>query len=155
VDQLELLPRAAEAVATLNRAGWEAVVVTNQALVGRGLLSLADLEHIHARLRSLLAEAGGTIRAIYVCPHTPHDDCDCRKPRPGLIMRAAADLRLALAQTFFVGDDLRDVEAARRAGCRPVLVRTGKGGSVAPPAATPTFADVAAFVTWLTTEASS
>lgn len=148
-DDLEPIEGSAEAVAWLNRAGFEVAVVTNQACVGRGELAPEELERIHLRLLETVAAAGGCIRAIHVCPHTDDDACDCRKPRPGLLRHAAAEHGLDLATTWFVGDDLRDVEAARAAGCRPALVRTGKGARVGPVEGVPVFDDLAAFAAWL------
>ena len=102
------------------------IVITNQACVGRGDLSLAGLARIHDRLREEVAAVGGIITDILVCPHTDTDGCGCRKPQPGLIFEAAEKYEIDLPGTWFVGDAIRDVEAALAAGCRPALVHSGK-----------------------------
>jgi D-glycero-D-manno-heptose 1,7-bisphosphate phosphatase len=133
-DLVTLLPRAAEAVARLERAGFTTVIVTNQSAVARGMIDEAMLATIHARLRSLLAAGGARLDAIYHCPHHPTEgvglyrtECECRKPKPGLLARAAADLNLDLARSWMIGDAERDVVAAEVLGVRPILVATGKG----------------------------
>lgn len=130
-----LLPGAAAAIAALNRAGWRVVVVTNQAAVARGLMTEADLAAVHRRMVADLAALGAQVDAVYACPHHPEGlvagyrtECDCRKPAPGLLRRAAADHGLDLAASVMVGDALRDLEAGRAAGVgATVLVRTGLG----------------------------
>ena len=147
VDELVLLPGAAEAVAALNGAGYTVMVFTNQSCVGRGRITAEQLEEIHRELERRLAEAGATIDAFYVCTHTPEQGCDCRKPAPGLLLRAAREQGLEPARTWAVGDDVRDVETARAAGYRPALVLTGKGQRVrAQVPDVPAFDDLAAFV---------
>ena len=124
---------APQAVRRLNDAGFAVVVVTNQAVVARGLLSEAEVAGLHEWLRrQLLAVAGARVDAFYSCPHHPHADveayrrsCECRKPQPGLLLRAAADLHLDLASSYLVGDRGSDIAAGRRAGCRTILVTTG------------------------------
>jgi len=118
------LPGSLDAIARLARAGFDVVVATNQSGVGRGLFSEHALDAIHARMRAEVAAAGGAIKAIYVCPHRPEDDCECRKPRPGLLERIARDFGRPLAGVPFVGDKLSDVEAAVAAGARPIFVMT-------------------------------
>jgi D-glycero-D-manno-heptose 1,7-bisphosphate phosphatase len=133
-SRVRLLPGAAEAVRRFRAAGWLAIVVTNQPVLGRGLLDEAGLAAIHAELDRLLAREGARIDAYYVCPVVgeeadrtvvEHPD---RKPGPGLLLRAARDHGLDLAACFMVGDSLRDLLAGRNAGCRgTILVRTGLG----------------------------
>jgi D-glycero-D-manno-heptose 1,7-bisphosphate phosphatase len=126
-------PGAPQAVRRLSDAGFAVVVVTNQAVVARGLISEADLAGLHEWLQQQLAAvAGARVDAFYSCPHHPHADveayrrpCDCRKPQPGLLLRAAADLHLDLARSYLVGDRGSDIAAGRRAGCRTILVTTG------------------------------
>jgi D-glycero-D-manno-heptose 1,7-bisphosphate phosphatase len=132
--ELRLLPHAGEAIRRLNEAGFAVVVVTNQSGIARGLLTEDDLAEIHAVLRRRLARRGARLDAIYSCPHHPagarreyRRRCRCRKPAPGMLLRAAEDLDLDLAECCAIGDGERDVEAGRRAGCRTVLVRTGYG----------------------------
>jgi D-glycero-D-manno-heptose 1,7-bisphosphate phosphatase len=121
------LPGALEALATMSRAGLRLSIATNQSAVGRGLMTAQDLEQIHAMMLAQAAAAGARISGVYFCPHWPEAHCDCRKPAPGLIRRAIQDSGIAAAQTVVVGDDVRDVVAARAAGVAAVLVRTGKG----------------------------
>jgi len=121
------LPGSLEAIASLAAAGWQVAVCTNQSGVARGLLDEATLEAIHRRMQAEVAAAGGRLAGIFVCPHGPDAGCPCRKPRPGLLHQAAAALGVKAAGLPVVGDSLRDLQAARAAGARPLLVRTGKG----------------------------
>jgi histidinol-phosphate phosphatase family protein len=114
------LAGAREGVRRLNDEGWLVLVVTNQRGVARGLMTAADVEAIHARAQSELSEVGARIDAFYVCPHRDEDRCACRKPQPGLILRAAQEWNVDLAASFLIGDDERDIEAARRAAVRAV-----------------------------------
>ena len=133
-DRLRLLPGAAAALRRLQRKGFPLVMVTNQSAVARGLLSQTELAALHRVLERRLRRHRVTLRGIYVCCHHPRAGhgrfrrrCRCRKPAPGLILRAARDLDLNVRGSYLVGDSFRDVEAARRAGARPILVRTGHG----------------------------
>jgi D-glycero-D-manno-heptose 1,7-bisphosphate phosphatase len=128
-DQFAFLPGALKAIALLNAAGLPIVVVTNQAIVGKGLLGAADLDAMHAHLSQAARTAGGAILDILYCPHLASDNCACRKPRPGLLLMAAQKHGLDLAESYYVGDALSDLEAGRSAGCRCILVRTGRGRS--------------------------
>ena len=121
------IPGSLEAIAQLNRAGYRVVVATNQSGVGRGLFDIETLNAIHERMRAQLGEVGGSIDAIFFCPHRPQDDCACRKPKPGLLLDIAARLRVSLVGVPVIGDSRGDVESALAAGGRPILVRTGKG----------------------------
>lgn len=129
VEEWQPLPGSLEAIADLTRAGFTVAVVTNQSGIGRGLLTEKTLAAIHAAMRQAVETAGGRIAGIHHCPHLPDDGCDCRKPRPGLLHRAAEALGLPLAGAPFIGDKISDVEAARAAGARPILV----GAAVADP----------------------
>ncbi len=126
-EELELLPRAAEAVAGLAQLGWPVVVVTNQAGIGRGLTTEAAVEDVNARLVAALSEAGGRIDLVLYCPHRPDEGCSCRKPQPGLLLAAAERLDLDLRRSYLIGDAESDILAGQRAGCRTVLVLTGRG----------------------------
>ena len=126
-EEFEWLPHALEALHLAAVAGWTAVVVTNQAGVGRGVHTQADLDLVHRRMSEQAAAAGGAIAAVYACPHTPEDRCACRKPQPGLLLAAAADLHLDLASSWLIGDSEVDLAAAACVGVRRVLVRTGRG----------------------------
>jgi D-glycero-D-manno-heptose 1,7-bisphosphate phosphatase len=127
-SEFEFLPQALPALAALNWAGATVVVVTNQSVVGRGLISEQQLARIHDRMRSEISAAGGDIDAVYVCIHTPAAGCPCRKPRTALFESAAADLGIDLRESVMVGDALTDVQAARAVGCRPVLVGDSRPG---------------------------
>jgi D-glycero-D-manno-heptose 1,7-bisphosphate phosphatase len=121
------IPGSLEAIARLHRAGWHVVVATNQSGIARRLFDPDTLVRIHEKMRRCVAEAGGHIEAIFFCPHGPHDDCNCRKPRPGLLLDIARRLRIGLQGVPAIGDSLNDVDAARAAGAYPILVKTGKG----------------------------
>src|SRR5688572_16880009 len=133
-DRVVLLGGAAEAIAALNRAGVAVVVVTNQAGIARGMYTERELAAVTARLDELVGGAGGRLDATYFCPHHPEAGvggyqvaCRCRKPAPGMLERAAAELGLDLARSVIVGDKGTDLEAGRAAGCAAVLVRSGHG----------------------------
>ena len=119
---LRVLPGAAEGAAALATAGYALVVVSNQRGVSRGLVSRATLDEIEALLQDALAPAGASIEAFYYCPHGLDEGCGCRKPAPGLLLRAAAERGLDLAASILVGDTESDAAAARAAGVRPVLL---------------------------------
>lgn len=121
------IPGSLEAIARLNHAGWRVVVATNQSGVARMLFTMEQLNNIHQRLHAELSRLGGQLDGIYFCPHGPKDGCGCRKPAPGLLLEIAARNGIDLAGVPCIGDSLRDLEAARAVGARPVLVRTGKG----------------------------
>ncbi len=127
----EWLPGARDALRLARARGWPCIVVTNQAGVGKGLQSQDELDAVHARMRADAARAGGAIAAVYACPHAPEAGCACRKPRPGLLLRAAADLGLDLGRSWMIGDSRADLAAAEAAGVRWLLVRTGSGEDTA------------------------
>ena len=125
-DEWEPIPGALEAVARLNHAGWHTVVATNQAGIGRGMIDMASINAVHQRMMQRLAEVGGRVDAVFFCPHTPEDNCDCRKPKPGLMNQIAQRYGIEPRTVPMVVDTLRDLQAARAAGCEPHLVRTGR-----------------------------
>lgn len=138
-DRLELIPGAADAVRSLNRAGFLAIVVTNQAKIARGDCSESELERIHDRLEMLLEKEGAYLDAIYHCPHHPDGgvpgervelkiDCRCRKPGTAMIERAASDFPIRMEDSWMIGDTTVDLQTAHNAGLRAILVRTGYGG---------------------------
>ncbi len=141
--QLRLRPGVPQALRRLERAGFQLIVVTNQAAVARGLIDLRQLDEIHARMCRMLVSLGGPPpAAIYVCPHHPQADlpayrvaCDCRKPRSGLLLRAAGEHDIDLAASYMVGDQITDIAAGARVGCRTVLVRSP--ATPAPPIVAP------------------
>ena len=109
------------------QADYRVVVVTNQSGIARGLLTIENLHAIHQRMQQTVAESGGRIDAVFICPHKPDDDCDCRKPRPGMLHSVMERLDTELVGVPLVGDSLRDVQSAMVVGASPVLVRTGHG----------------------------
>ncbi len=121
------LPGSLEAIARLSQAGYRIVVATNQSGIARGLFDTAALIAVHDKLQRAAALAGGRIDAFFFCPHAADSSCECRKPRPGMLLEIARRFNVALAEAYMVGDALRDLEAAAQAGARPVLVLTGKG----------------------------
>lgn len=123
----ELLPGAADTIAQWNAQGWVVVLVTNQSGVGRGYFTLDAVHAIHDLMINQLNQAGARVDGIYLCPHHPEAGCLCRKPGTALFEKAASDLSLDLASSYFIGDKLSDLLPARKFEARPVLVRTGHG----------------------------
>jgi len=121
------LPGSAEAIARFNHAGYRVVVATNQSGIGRGLFEMATLNLMHDKMHRLVGLAGGSIDAVFYCPHTAEMNCACRKPRSGMFVEIAQRFNVDLAGVPAVGDSLRDLQAAAAADCKPVLVRSGKG----------------------------
>lgn len=117
---------ALEAVARLNHAGWHTVVATNQAGIGRGMIDMATVNAVHAYMNRRLMEQGGRIDAVFFCPHTPEDHCDCRKPLPGMMLDIGRRYGADLSSVPMVCDTLRDLQAAQAAGCEPHLVLSGR-----------------------------
>lgn len=121
------LPGALQAIVRLRNAGRRVAVCTNQSGIGRGLFSLPDLHAIHGKMLDELQALGGDLDGLVFCPHLPTDGCDCRKPKPGMLLAMMQQLASKPAETCFVGDSLKDVAAALSAGCEPILLRTGNG----------------------------
>ncbi|MDQ2780279.1 MAG: D-glycero-beta-D-manno-heptose 1,7-bisphosphate 7-phosphatase [Pseudomonadota bacterium] len=121
---------AMEAVARINHAGWHVVVATNQAGIGRGMIDMAAVNAVHAHMHQQLMAHGARVDAVFFCPHTPEAGCDCRKPRPGLMLDIERRYGVDLAQVPMVGDTLRDLHAAAAAGCEPHLVQTGRAAAL-------------------------
>lgn len=146
----EPIPGSIDAIARLTKAGYRIVIVTNQSGIARGLLDITALNAIHQKLHAAVQAAGGAIDAIFFCPHKAGDNCDCRKPRPGMLKAVSQRYDTKLKGVPSVGDSLRDLQAAYNAGCAPYLVLTGKGkltfeGGGLPPG-TIVFPDLAAVV---------
>jgi len=121
------LPGSLDAIARLHQAGITVVVATNQSGVGRGLFSIDTLWDIHRKMLAEVSTAGGYIERIFFCLHGPDENCECRKPKPGLLYQAAEYLACGLQNMIVIGDSARDLESAVAVGARPILVRTGKG----------------------------
>lgn len=145
-----------EAIARLSHAGYQVVVATNQSGVGRGLFDLETLMRIHEKMQHAAAVAGGSIDAIFFCPHEPGEECECRKPKPGLLRDVGQRLHVPLDGVPVIGDSLRDLQAAEAIGAHPILVRTGKGrateAALPPDHEYPVYDDLAAAAQALLTE---
>jgi D-glycero-D-manno-heptose 1,7-bisphosphate phosphatase len=126
-DEWRPIPGSLEAVARLNHAGFRVVVATNQSGVGRGLLDIATLNAIHERMHKALAQVGGRIDAIFYCPHTADSQCECRKPKPGMLEEIGRRFNVDMTGIPCIGDSPRDLAAAEAVGAQPMLVLTGKG----------------------------
>lgn len=121
------IPGSIEAISRLHRAGFSIAVATNQSGIARGYYDIDTLNRMHEKLAQLLAAHGGQIDGIFYCPHGPDDQCECRKPKPGLLLDIKTRFNTVLQDVPIVGDSLRDLQAARSVGAKPILVRTGKG----------------------------
>lgn len=126
-DEWIPLPGSIEAIASLSRAGYTVTVASNQSGIARGLFDRKALYAMHRKLRRLVGGSGGRVDRIVVCPHGPDSGCSCRKPRPGLLRRLARHYGVDMKGVPVIGDSLRDLEAARAVGARPILVLTGNG----------------------------
>jgi D-glycero-D-manno-heptose 1,7-bisphosphate phosphatase len=126
-DEWRPIPGSLEAIARLSHAGFRVVVATNQSGLGRRLLDTATLISIHDKLHRALAQVGGRIDAVFFCPHTADADCDCRKPKPGMLIDIGRRFGIELTGVPCIGDSLRDLQAAEACGAQPILVLTGKG----------------------------
>ena len=152
----EWLPIAGspEAIARLNQWGYHVVVCTNQSGIGRGLFEMDTLNAIHEKMNRTIGQAGGRIDAIFFCPHTSDDNCDCRKPKTGMLKDIALRFNVDLTGVPAIGDSLRDLQAAQAVGAQAMLVLTGKGTKTrleaSVPGSTPVFADLAAAVAHIT-----
>ncbi|KIX12890.1 D-glycero-alpha-D-manno-heptose-1,7-bisphosphate 7-phosphatase [Dethiosulfatarculus sandiegensis] len=148
VEDLNLLPQVPEALIKLKQAGFALVVVTNQSGVARGIYGMEEVGQVHRALDEMLAQKGASLDAYYVCPHHPKEGkvprfskvCGCRKPLPGLLLRAAEDMGLDLGSSYMIGDRKRDVAAGLAAGCTSLMVTTGQDdGPAEDPSHTPDF----------------
>jgi D-glycero-D-manno-heptose 1,7-bisphosphate phosphatase len=127
-SQVSIFPDTPTALSRLHDAGYKIIIITNQSAVGRGIISLESAEEINRRLVGHIQRIGGHIDAIFMCPHRPEDACDCRKPKPGLLLRAAGELSLDLRRSWLVGDAWSDLLAGTAANIhRGILVKTGRG----------------------------
>ena len=126
-EEFDFIPNAQKAIRDLAENGYRVIVVTNQAGIGRGLFSEESLKDIHCRMVAGIRKAGGSIDAVYYCPHHPHAGCECRKPKPGMLTRAAREHNIELPNAYLIGDSTTDIEAGQRAGAAAFLVLTGHG----------------------------
>jgi histidinol-phosphate phosphatase family protein len=121
-EDFHFLPGAAEAISLLDRAGWSVIVISNQRCVATGLLTIAELETIHRRMREELARCGARLDGIYYCPHDKEPPCACRKPSPGMLLTAAREHQIDLSASWMVGNSDSDIEAGKRAGCHTIRI---------------------------------
>jgi len=121
------IEKSIEAIALLTSHGYKIIVITNQSGLAHGYFDTATLREMHKKMKTLVKQGGGSIEAIYYCPHKAEDLCECRKPKPGLLIKCSEDYNFKLTETFFIGDKLSDIQAAQAAGTTPILVKTGKG----------------------------
>ncbi len=126
-EEFQFMPGARGAIAALTRAGHRLFVVTNQACVGKGVVTAAAVEEIHRRMIAEIARGGGRIEAVLWCPHRPDAGCACRKPNPGLVLRAREEYGVDLSRAVFVGDGACDVQTAAAVGIPAILVLSGRG----------------------------
>ena len=123
-EEVKFLPGVVEAIAKLNRAGFLVIIISNQRCVAKGLISISELEALHRRMCEWLADRGGVIDAVYYCPHEKTEPpCDCRKPGPGMLLQAAREHQIDMANSWMIGDSESDVEAGRRAGCNTLRIQ--------------------------------
>lgn len=126
-EEWNAIPDSLEAIAELNRAGFKVIIVTNQSGVARGYFDQDTLDKIHKKMINELATVGGNIEEIFFCPHHPDENCECRKPKPGLLNDIAKKYPINFKETYFIGDSAKDIQVAQATGCLPILVRTGNG----------------------------
>lgn len=127
LKEWQTIPGSIEAIADLSKAGITIIIITNQSGLARSLLTLKDLQEIHQKLIDDVKSQGGKITDIFFCPHGPNDHCDCRKPKPGLLLQAQKKYHLNLNKSYLIGDSYRDLEAGLAAGTKVALTQTGKG----------------------------
>ncbi|MCH8262270.1 MAG: D-glycero-beta-D-manno-heptose 1,7-bisphosphate 7-phosphatase [Proteobacteria bacterium] len=157
-DEWIPIPGSLEAISQLSQNGYRIIIVSNQSGISRKKITITDLNAIHQKMMAHLTQFGGSIEAIFFCPHGPREGCDCRKPKPGMLFDIAKRLHISLKDVYFVGDSQRDIDAAEAAGAKPVLVRTGNGavlddsGNVA--VDVPVYTDLAEFVDKLLSNAA-
>ncbi|MCK4307528.1 HAD-IIIA family hydrolase [candidate division WOR-3 bacterium] len=128
--EVKLLPTSASAIKLLKNEGFKILVVTNQSGVGRGYFSLGDLHRVNERILELLKTEGTCVDKVYFCPHSPEDNCECRKPKPGMVNQAKKEFDIDLKQSYVIGDRPEDIELGKRAGLQTILVLTGYGKDV-------------------------
>jgi D-glycero-D-manno-heptose 1,7-bisphosphate phosphatase len=125
-SEVKFLPGSLDAIAAFSRFGYKVMIVTNQRGVATGKIQLTKVKEIHARMREVIASHGGDISGIYYCPHDTSEACTCRKPKPGMLLQAAADHELSLSECWMVGDAVTDIAAGKRAGCKTVLIKRSR-----------------------------
>ena len=126
-EEFVWIPGSKEAISKLTKAGFRIFIVTNQSCIGKGIVTLKAVEEIHRRMLQEIASSGGNIEKIYICPHRPDEGCSCRKPGRGLLLQVKKEVNVDLEDSYLVGDTIIDVEMGNSAGCRTIIVRTGRG----------------------------
>ncbi len=126
-EEFNFIPNALRTIRELTETELPIFVVTNQAAVNRGLMSVDALNEIHNRMLKAISDEGGKVTKVYYCPHAPNEECNCRKPKPGMLLQAAAEHNIDLNQSFMVGDAWTDIAAGREAGAHAILLMTGRG----------------------------
>lgn len=125
--EFTFLPGARRALADLAQRDWPIIIVTNQSVINRHIIAREIVEEIHRRMLEAIEAAGGRVDRVLYCPHRPDEGCDCRKPQPGMLLKAAEEFQLNLSQSYLIGDAETDMQAARAVGCKRFLVLTGRG----------------------------
>ncbi len=157
-SEFEFLPNSLEAIRLLTHAGYQLITVTNQACINKGILSLKMLNEIHCKMLAEIEGAGGRIHAVYYCPHRDDENCTCRKPKPGMLLRAASQHEIDIDNTYLIGDSNSDIQAGNEFGVCPLLVLTGNGhkssltndvGAASPMQPQRVFADIYAAAEWI------
>lgn len=131
IEDVKFIPDVGKALSKLKKKGFLLFLVTNQSGVSRGFFTMEDVQRVHRHILAVLQKDGATLDGVYICPHQPEDNCDCRKPKTRLVQDASLKFGIDLPRSFMVGDRELDVELGQRAGCKSVLVRTGYGEQVA------------------------
>ncbi len=126
-QEFHFLPEVKNSILALSQLGFPLIVVTNQAIVGRGVVTASIVDEIHQRMIAEITACGGRIDRVIYCPHRPEDNCYCRKPKPGMLLQVAQDMNIDLPRSYFIGDAATDLMAAQQVGCRAFLVMTGRG----------------------------
>ncbi len=131
-EQVRIIPGSLDALVRLAQTTYSIVIVTNQSAIGRGHIKYDAINVINKRLINLIEQNNGRIDSLYLCPHAPDNKCECRKPKPGLLLQAARELNIDLNRSWIVGDSITDIQAGIAAGVRSILVRSGRGASQEP-----------------------
>ena len=123
LDEFRILDKTSDAINIIKNRGFLVIIITNQSAISRKLLSVETLNKIHEKLQSYLEKYGTSFDGVYFCPHIPSENCECRKPKPGLIIQAVTDFKIDLSQSYMIGNSETDLQAARNAGCNGILLK--------------------------------
>jgi histidinol-phosphate phosphatase family protein len=125
-EEFEFLPGVVDAIRKINTKGFKVIIITNQSGIGRGIMTEKDLYKVHEQMLAELKKYNASIDAIYFCPHSPDEGCECRKPKDGLFKQALKDFDIDMSNSWMIGDELKDIEAGKKAGCKTYLLEKGK-----------------------------